>query len=79
MILHYWKREPNRHAFVGMKTNGSRVVKITHPDTSEEGAYIKQWDGHTILKKNPHWMNVHLASGKVIKNREVLQELDDVV
>jgi hypothetical protein len=74
MMLTYWKRNPNTHVRVGMKTNGSRVVKITHPDTTEEGAY-----GRTILKKNPRWMNVHLASGKVITNREVVQELEDVV
>ena len=79
MMLTYWKRNPNTHVRVGMKTNGSRVVKITHPDTTEEGAYVKQWDGRTILKKNPRWMNVHLASGKVIKNTEVVQELEDVV
>ena len=29
-----WKRTPNTHVRVGMKTNGSTVVKITHPDTN---------------------------------------------
>ena len=79
MMISYWKRNPNTHVRVGMKCNGSKVVKITPPNITEEGAYVKQWDGHTILKKNPRWMNVHLASGKVIKNREVVQELSDVV
>ena len=55
MMLTYWKRNPNTHVRVGMKTNGSTVARITHPETSEEGAYVKQWDGHTILKKNPRY------------------------
>ena len=79
MMLNYWKRNPNTHVRVGMKTNGSTVVKITHPDITEEGAYVKQWDGHTILKKNPRYMNITLASGKTIPSTEIMRDLEDVV
>jgi hypothetical protein len=74
----YWKRKPNKHYFIGQKTNGSVITKITHPDTSEEGAYTEQWHGMPI-KKNPRWMNVTLASGKTIKSTDLVQELADVV
>ena len=39
----YWKRTPNKHYFIGQKTNGSVITRITQPDTSEEGAYTEQW------------------------------------
>ena len=74
----FWKRKPNKHYFIGQKTNGSTITRITHPDTSEEGAYIEQWHGMPI-KKNPRWMNVTLASGKTIKSTELVQDLSDVV
>ena len=74
----YWKRTPNKHYHIGQKTNGSVITKITHPDTSEEGAYTEQWHG-TPIKKNPRWMNVTLASGKTIKSTDLVQELKDVV
>jgi archaellum component FlaF (FlaF/FlaG flagellin family) len=79
MYRQEWKRTPNTHVRVGMKTNGSTVVKITHPNITEEGAYVKQWDGHTILKKNPRYMNITLASGKTIPSTEIMRELEDVV
>jgi hypothetical protein len=48
------------------------------PDTSEQSAYIEQWHGMP-LKKNPRYMNIHLASGKTIKSTELVQDLQDVV
>lgn len=74
----YWKRKPNKHYFIGQKTNGSTITRITQPDTSEEGAYTEQWHG-TPIKKNPRWMNVTLASGKTIKSTDLVQDLADVV
>ena len=73
-----WKRKPNKHYHIGQKTNGSTIVRITMPDTSEEGAYIEQWHGMP-LKKNPRYMNVQLASGKTIKSTDLVQDLKDVV
>jgi len=73
MYRPYWKRKPNKNYHIGQKTNGS-----TMPDTSEEGAYIEQWHGMP-LKKNPRYMNIHLASGKTIKSTELVQDLQDVV
>ena len=78
MQINYWKRKPNKHYFIGQKTNGSTITRITPPDTSEVGAYIDQWHG-TLIKKNPRWMNVTLASGKTIKSTELVQDLSDVV
>jgi|TARA_R100001463_G_scaffold7214_2_gene22930 hypothetical protein len=74
----YWKRKPNKHYFIGQKTNGSTITRITFPDTSEVGAYIEQWHGMPI-KKNARWMNVTLASGKTIKSTDLVQDLADVV
>ena len=74
----YWKRKPNKNYHIGQKTNGSTIVRITMPDTSEQGAYIEQWHGMPI-KKNPRYMNIHLASGKTIKSTELVQDLQDVV
>jgi len=74
----FWKRKPNKHYFIGQKTNGSTITRITQPDTSEEGAYTEQWHSMPI-KKNPRWMNVTLASGKTIKSTDLVQDLADVV
>ena len=74
----YWKRQSNKHYQVGQKTNGSTIVGIKAPDTSEVGAYIEQWHG-TPLKKNPMYMNVQLASGKTIKSTDLVRDLEDVV
>ena len=74
----YWKRKPNKHYFIGQKTNGSTITRITKPGTSEEGAYTEQWHGMPI-KKNPRYMNVQLASGKTIKSTDLVQDLKDVV
>ena len=74
----YWKRNPNKHYFIGQKTNGSTITRITKPDTSEKGAYTEQWHGMPI-KKNPRYMNVQLASGKTIKSTDLVQDLKDVV
>ena len=74
----YWKRNPNKHYFIGQKTNGSTITRITKPDTSEEGEYTEQWHGMPI-KKNPRYMNVQLASGKTIKSTDLVQDLKDVV
>jgi hypothetical protein len=78
MYRPYWKRKPNKNYHIGQKTNGSTIVRITMPDTSEQGAYIEQWHGMP-LKKNPRYMNIHLASGKTIKSTELVQDLQDVV
>jgi hypothetical protein len=45
MYRPYWKRKPNKNYHIGQKTNGSTIVRITMPDTSEQGAYIEQWHG----------------------------------
>ena len=74
----YWKRQSNKHYHVGQKTNGSTIVGIKAPDTSEAGAYIEQWHG-TPLKKNPRYMNISLASGKTIQSTELMRDLEDVV
>ena len=73
-----WKRSPMKHYHIGMKTNGSTVISIKHPETYEGGAYIEQWHGVT-LKKNPRYMNIGLASGKTIKSTEIVRDLEDVV
>jgi len=78
MYRPYWKRKPNKNYYIGQKTNGSTIVRITMPDTSEQGAYIEQWHGMPI-KKNPRYMNIHLASGETIKSTELVQDLQDVV
>jgi hypothetical protein len=74
----FWKRQPNKHYYIGQKTNGSTIVSIKAPDTSEVGAYTEQWHGMPI-KKNPRWMNVMLASGKTMKSTDLVQDLKDVV
>jgi len=74
----YWKRQANTHYHICQKTNGSTIVGIKAPDTSEVGAYIEQWHG-TPLKKNPMYMNVQLASGKTIKSTDLVRDLEDVV
>ena len=73
-----WKRNPMKHYHIGMKANGSTIVKITHPNIEEDGAYIEQWHGQKI-KKNPRWMNILLASGETIKSTELVSDLADVV
>jgi hypothetical protein len=78
MYRPYWKRKPNKNYHIGQKTNGSTIVRITMPDTSEQGAYIEQWHGMP-LKKNPRYMNIYLASGETIKSTELVQDLQDVV
>jgi hypothetical protein len=78
MYRPYWKRKPNKNYHIGQKTNGSTIVRITMPDTSEQGAYIEQWHGMPI-KKNPRYMNIYLASGETIKSTELVQDLQDVV
>jgi 5S rRNA maturation endonuclease (ribonuclease M5) len=78
MQINYWKRKPNKHYFIGQKTNGSTITRIFKPDLEEEGAYIDQWHGAKI-KKNPRWMNITLASGKTIKSTELVQDLTDLV
>ena len=74
----YWKRQANTHYHIGQKTNGSTIVGIKAPDTSEAGAYIEQWHG-TPHKKNPRYMNITLASGKTIKSTDLVRDLEDVV
>ena len=73
-----WKRSPMKHYHIGMKANGSTIIKITQPNIEEDGAYIDQWHGQKI-KKNSRWMNVHLASGETIKSTELVRDLSDVV
>ena len=73
-----WKRNPNKHYHIGMKANGSIIVGIQQPETYEQNAYIEQWHG-TPLKKNPRYMNIHLASGKTIKSTELVRNIEDVV
>jgi hypothetical protein len=67
-----------KHYAVGMKANDSTITRITPPEVSEEGAYINQWHG-VFLKKNPRWMNIHLASGKTIKSTDFIRTIADVV
>lgn len=74
----YWKRTPNKHYHIGQKTNGSKIVSINMPDTSDKDAYTEQWHGMPI-KKNPRYMMVTLASGKTIKSTDLVQDLKDVV
>ena len=74
----YWQRQANTHYHIGQNTNGSTIVGIKAPDTSEAGAYIEQWHG-TPLKKNPRYMNITLASGKTIKSTDLVRDLEDVV
>lgn len=70
-----WKRTPNRHWFVGMKTqDGSTIVSIQRPplvSREEGGAYTKGWWGG-VIARNPAWYDIHLSSGKVMKDRDVL-------
>ena len=73
-----WKRNPMKHYHIGMKVNGSTIIKIHAPSIHEVGAYIDQWHGQTI-KKNPRYMNVVLASGETIKSTELVRDIEDVV
>jgi len=73
-----WKRNPMKHYHIGMKVNGSTIIKIHAPSIHEVGAYIDQWHGQTI-KKNPRYMNVVLASGETIKCRDIVRDIEDVV
>ena len=66
------------HYAVGMKANGSTITRITHPAIEEDGAYIDQWHGQKI-KRNPRYMNIHLASGGTIKSTEFKRDIEDVV
>ena len=70
-----WKRKPNRHWSVGMKTqDGSTITAIKRPplvSREEGGAYHKGWGGG-IVSTNPLWYDIHLSSGKVMKDRDVL-------
>lgn len=67
-----------KHYHIGMKVNGSTIIKIHAPSIHEVGAYIDQWHGQTI-KKNPRYMNVVLASGETIKCRDIVRDIEDVV
>lgn len=71
-------RRKIKHYAVGMKANGSTITRITPPAVEASGAYIDQWHGQKI-KKNPRYMNVYLASGKVIKSTELVRDIEDVV
>jgi hypothetical protein len=73
-----WKRNPMKHYHIGMKVNGSTVIKIHAPSIHEVGAYVEQWHGMT-LKKNPRYMNVVLASGETIKCIDLVRDIEDVV
>jgi len=73
-----WKRSPIKHYHIGMKGNGSTITRITQPALEEDGAYIDQWHGYKI-KKNPRYMNIHLASGETIKSTEFVRDIEDVV
>tara|TARA_R100000152_G_C6712533_1_gene139900 strand:- start:311 stop:553 length:243 start_codon:yes stop_codon:yes gene_type:complete len=70
-----WKRKPNRHWSVGMKTqDGSTITAIKRPplvSREEGGAYHKGWWGG-VVSTNPLWYDIHLSSGKVMKDRDVL-------
>ncbi len=70
-----WQRKPNRHWFVGMKTqDGSTITAITYPPAvskEDGGAYSVGWWGG-VIPRNPLWMDIHLSSGKVMKDRDVL-------
>ena len=70
-----WKRKPNRQWSVGMKTqDGSTITAIKRPPLvarEEGGAYHKGWWGG-VVSTNPLWYDIHLSSGKVMKDRDVL-------
>ena len=70
-----WKRKPNRHWSVGMKTqDGSTITAIKRPplvSREEGGAYHKGWWGG-VVSANPLWYDIHLSSGKGMKDRDVL-------
>tara|TARA_B100001057_G_scaffold459820_1_gene510331 strand:- start:442 stop:666 length:225 start_codon:yes stop_codon:yes gene_type:complete len=70
-------RRKTKHYAIGMKANGSTITGITAPNVSEEGAYIPQWHG-AFIKKNPRYMNIHLASGETIKSTDFVRTIEDV-
>jgi hypothetical protein len=53
MYRPYWKRKPNKNYHIGQKTNGSTIVRITMPDTSEAGMRILS-SGMVCLLKRTH-------------------------
>jgi hypothetical protein len=56
----------------------ARLYELLCQTLLSKDAYIEQWHGMP-LKKNPRYMNIHLASGKTIKSTELVQDLQDVV
>ena len=76
-----WKRKPNRHWSVGMKTqDGSTITAIKRPplvSREEGGAYHKGWWGG-VVSTNPLWYDIHLSSGKVMKDKDVLPFVEGI-